>query len=113
MPTNSDDRAMRIRSLNDAFRRTFTCGRVLTTQGVLQLDQASYATLLNRVRRYDDFDEDSDPYGEHDFGIIDHEGRRIFWKIDYYDASFRYGSPDPADPAATGRVLTIMLAEEW
>ena len=113
MPTDIDDRAIRIRSLNDAFRQTFTGGHVLTTQGVLKLDQASYVTLLDRVRRYDDFDADSDPYGEHDFGVIDHEGRRIFWKIDYYDPTYRQGSKDPADTAATGRVLTIMLAEEW
>ena len=51
MPTDIDDRAIRIRSLNDAFRQTFTGGHVLTTQGVLKLDQASYVTLLDRVRR--------------------------------------------------------------
>jgi len=113
MPTDIDNRVMRIRSLNDAFRRTFIGGRVLTTRGVLQLDQASYVTLLNRVHSYEDFDAGNDPYGEHDFGVIDHDGRRIFWKIDYYDVTFTYGSTDPADPAVTGRLLTIMLAEEW
>jgi hypothetical protein len=28
--------------------------------------------------------EDNDPHGEHDFGAFEHEGQRIFWKIDYY-----------------------------
>ena len=41
------------------------------------------------------------------------DGTMLFWKIDYYDKQVEYGSEDPADPAKTTRVLTIMLADEY
>jgi hypothetical protein len=59
---------------------------------------------------HDAFTPDSDPYGEHNFGSFEHNGIRVFWKIDYYDRNLEYGSEDPSDPAQTTRVLTIMLA---
>jgi hypothetical protein len=49
-------------------------------------------------------------YGEHDFGALEIEGERLFFKIDYYDQSLSAHSPDPADETLTKRVLTIMLA---
>ncbi|HSU55240.1 MAG TPA: DUF3768 domain-containing protein [Candidatus Dormibacteraeota bacterium] len=69
--------------------------------------------ILAKVRSFDQFNEDNNPFGERDFGALEHEGERIFWKLDYYDLDLRNGSPDPADPAVTSRVLTIMLAEEY
>ena len=62
---------------------------------------------------YDDFCQANDPYGEHDFGAFEAEGHTIFFKIDYLDSALMFHSPDPADPAVTERVLTIMLAEEY
>jgi hypothetical protein len=53
------------------------------------------------------------PHGERDFGAFDHDGRRIFWKIDYYDRALHHGGEDPSDPGQTARVLTIMLASEY
>ncbi len=50
---------------------------------------------------------------EHDFGVFDADGHRIFFKIDYYDKTLTYHSPDPSDPAVTERVITVMLAEEY
>ena len=62
---------------------------------------------------FDDFSEDNDPWGEHDFGSFDHNGNTIFWKIDCYDREMKHGSPNPADAAVTQRVLTVLLAEEY
>jgi hypothetical protein len=36
-----------------------------------------------------------------------------FGRIDCYDRATEMGSPDPADPAVTARVLTIVLADEY
>jgi hypothetical protein len=52
-------------------------------------------------------------YEEHDFGSFEVEGETIFFKIDYYDRTLTHHSPDPADPAVTERVITIMLADEY
>ena len=76
------------------------------------------SAIAEKVQSFDSFTPDNDPHHEHDFGSFEHQGEKIFWKIDYYDrASFGkgqdWGSENPADPAATVRVLTIMLAEEY
>ena len=100
-----------IRKLNDAFRSTFTGGNVVVTRGISVL--SNLETLIDQIKRYDGFAEDSDPHGEHDFGSLFFERERIFWKIDYYDRQLDQGSPDPSDASATTRVLTVMLAEEY
>lgn len=69
--------------------------------------------MILRVATFCEFNEDNDPKHEHDFGSFTVSGRKFFWKIDAYDAEMRFGSPDPADPDKTMRVLTIMLAEEY
>ncbi len=102
-----------IRTLNDAFRRTFQGGTLMLTAGIVDLGLAAQRAILLKVATFDAFSGDNDPYGEHDFGAIDHAGSKIFWKIDYYDPSLTYGSDNPADPAKTTRVLTIKLAAEY
>ena len=64
----------KIRKLNDAFRRSFIGGRVLMTPGVSALGYEDQAGLLQLVRCFKDFTEDNDPYGEHDFGVIEFRG---------------------------------------
>ena len=106
-------KADRIRVLNDNFRSTFVGGRVLTTAGVAELPVDTKARLLLAVQSFGNFTNDNDPHGEHDFGSIELEGERYFFKLDYYDSECRYGSEDPSDPTKTTRVLTIMRADEY
>src|SRR5690348_1780237 len=104
-------KADRIRVLNDNFRSTFVGGRVLTTARVAELPVDIKARLLLAVQSFSQFSNDNDPHGEHDFGSIELEGERYFFKLDYYDLDCRCGSEDPSDPAKTMRVMTIMRAD--
>ena len=103
----------RIRALNDIARQCPFGGDLYITRGIASLPPNEQADILQCVRTFNDFTEDNDPHGEHDFGSFGHKGRTIFWKIDCYDLLLNNGSPDPSDPAVTRRVLTVMLAEEY
>lgn len=107
-------RAEIIAKLNDEFRQSVEPGsHIYMTQGIQALLPEDRLAILGLVRTFNDFSEDNDPYGEHDFGAIEHNDNRVFWKIDYYDKSLQYGSEDPTDPDVTERVMTIMLAHEY
>jgi hypothetical protein len=101
----------KVRALNDAFRQTFSGGRIVATVGIA--NRSDLPEIVSRVRRFTEFTEENDPYGEHDFGAFDHAGESFFWKIDYYGCQLSCGSEDPSNPDTTTRVLTIMLAEEY
>src|SRR5258708_5240593 len=103
--------AAKIRELNDAFRTTMTGGRVLVTAGLDALPSDVKAVVIRRVATFSEFTADNDPHAEHDFGSFELAGRKFFFKLDYFDTAMEFGSEDPADPAKTSRVLTIMLAE--
>lgn len=88
-------------------------GIVVITPGIDALSSAEKAEILRKVREFNGWTPGDDPYGEHDFGVIEHEGERLFFKFDYYDPKLEYGSEHPANLAETARVLTIMLAREY
>lgn len=108
MPTHAEQ----IRTLNDAFRRSFEGGRIVQTPHVSALPTADQAVLCRLVRDFDRFDADNDPHDEHDYGQIEHAGASYAWKIDYYDAAMEFGSPNPANPSVSTRVLTLMHVDE-
>jgi len=101
-----------IARLNDQHRAQSGQGW-LTTPGVQALGALAMVQAVAAVGAFSDFSEDNDPHGERDFGSFEIGGQRLFWKIDYYDLNLALASPDPADPAVTRRVLTLMLAEEY
>lgn len=107
------DKTVRIRELNDAFRKSFVGGKVLVTQGVDGLTDGDKKALLAKVRAFDDFNRDNDPHHQHDFVRVEHDGTTYYGKIDYYAKDMESGSEDPADPLQTVRVLTILRADEY
>lgn len=102
-----------IRVLNDNFRGTFVGGLVVVTKGVGELPLDTKARVLLAVRSFDKFTADVDPHHEHDFGSFEIDGQTYFFKLDYYALDMQGGSEDPADPAKTTRVLTVMHADEY
>ena len=104
----------RIVFLNDLARKAMgVASRVVQTPGVNALPPAERSRIRELVELYDSFAPDNDPYGEHDSGSFNFNDNRIFWKIDYYDNNFEFGSDHPDNASETARVLTIMLAEEY
>ena len=115
------ERAEQTAALNDRFRaacgepgKPHVPGRYVMTAGFASLERRLQIAAIDRVRSFDSFSAENDPYGEHDFGGFELEGERLFRKIDYYaDQEMLIGAEDPSDPAASYRVLTLMLASEY
>ena len=106
----------KIAELNDKLRQNlFNPGKdkVILTQGVSSLPFDEQLRILLKVKLFNNFNEDNDPYQHHDFGVIEHSELKYFFKLDYYDTSMEYGSDDPSNPDITTRVLTIMRADEY
>jgi hypothetical protein len=108
-----DTKTARIRALNDSLRQNFAEGLAVMTPGIAALGGEAVARIVKTIAVFDDFCHANDPHEEHDFGCFDADGSKVFFKIDYFDETLTYHSPDPADPSVTKRVITIMLAEEY
>lgn len=112
-----------IQAQNDAFRRGMfvnldkpnkakPAGRYAVSAGVHALPPDDKALVLAAVRNFDNFTEDNDPYGEHEFGNIELPNiPKVFWRIDYYaDKNMKWGAENPEESCY--RLLTIYLASE-
>jgi hypothetical protein len=108
-----EERIKRIAELNDQCRAGTGEHLLTITPGIRALGSFAVVAILGAMRSFDQFTDDNDPHGERDFGAFEYCADTVFWKFDYYDKALEYGSPDPADPAVTQRVLTVMLASEY
>ena len=114
----SSARAKRIAELNDALRHDPGAGehgRIMMTGGVSELGIPFTVLALAKLKSFDTFTKDNDPYGEHDFGSFELQGHKLFWKIDTFEkgSGLMAGAETPENPATTDRILTIMLTEEY
>jgi hypothetical protein len=108
-----DPKTGRIRALNDELRQHLIGGLAVITPGVAALGPEAVERIVKTIAVFDNFCHANDPYEECDFGSFDVDGHEILFKIDYLDHSLTHHSADPADPAVTERVITIMLAQEY
>ncbi|SFM72805.1 DUF3768 domain-containing protein [Shimia aestuarii] len=111
---DKDFRTKRIARLNDATRHgELEHATVVVTSGVRAWGEDFLRKAAHAVIAFDDFTEDNDPHGERDFGGVEVDGQKLFWKIDTFDPKLERHSLDAANPNITHRVLTIMLASEY
>ncbi|MBD2772604.1 DUF3768 domain-containing protein [Iningainema tapete] len=107
-----------IAELNDRFRQgDASLGITRITRGVQALPPGKLVQLIQLVRSFDKFIPKNDPYDEHDLAVVEMDGIRYFYKIDYYDReAFNKGqdlsSDDPSNPDKTWRVGMLMRADE-
>jgi hypothetical protein len=105
---------------NNRFREQVLRGylghhRIMATRGILALGADAVQKILHAVLSFSEeqFRESFEPWGDRDFIVLDYLGQKIYGKIDTFDPSLEFMSPDPADDLVTVRVLTIMLANEY
>jgi hypothetical protein len=99
--------ATTIADLNDRFRKGDNrLGITQVTAGVNALTSEQQQELFRLVRVFDDFTAENDPYRARDFGSVEMDGEKYFWKIDL-DLDMRYHPKVPSDLASTHRTVII------
>lgn len=108
------ERHEKIRNLNDDHRIHGIGGRRMISERAMGVPVETFKKMALKVKHFDAFNNDNDPYGEHDGADFHIDGIHFSWKIHYYsDDRHHYSSPDPADLDLTTRVMTIKLFEEF
>lgn len=105
--------AEKTRALNDELRKHLLGGGAVITAGIAELGPDAVERLVQTIAVFDDFCHANDPHEEHDFGVFNFDGTPVMFKIDYFDKSLTFRSPNPADPTVTERIITIMRADEY
>jgi len=58
---------------------------VVCTQGFHCLEPETQQKVFQQIQTYNDWDSGNDPYGEHDFGVIEADDEKFYFKIDYWN----------------------------
>ena len=100
--TINTDIAMRNDRLRTSIPRISKPDLCVITKGIADMSVDDQVEIMTIVKEYTAFNDDNDPWGEHDFGCFYYNGIKMFWKIDNY-----------AGDQGLRLVLTILLAEEY
>ena len=99
---NAAEQAQRSDSLRAMIPLIAMPNTLVFTRGVAAMPPDDVAEIMEMVKSFDDFNEDNDPWGEHDFGKFEFNGQPIFWKVDDYQGTDGFDL-----------VLTVMLSSEY
>jgi len=88
-------------------------GRLVWTASIAAREGDFFNKVRKAIGEFETFEPENDPDEFHDFGAVEVEGETVWFKIDHYDADYKYGSEDPSDLKRTRRVLTILLPSDW
>ena len=119
---SSPEAAALIAAQNDAFRKSIAQfatgpdvpkGKVVMTRGVAEQSADFQRELITKVIGFDAFDNDSDPYGWHEMGVIEIGDQTVWFKIDLLDVNYAYGAEDPTNPDQTRRVMTLLFPSKY
>lgn len=106
-----------IAAQNDQFRTKGPLGEIagtfVITQAINAHGPAFVDACVRAVKAFDAFNEDADPFGTHEMGVIEVAGEKVWFRIDLYDTDYEWASPDPTDPEKTRRVMTILFPSGW
>lgn len=75
---------------------------LVVTGGLAAMFPDDLPSILMRVKEFNEFTEDNDPWREHDFGAFEYKGEKLFFKIDDYNGNEGHDL-----------VLTVMLASDY
>jgi hypothetical protein len=81
--------------------------RFVLSDEIAALPKDQLEWIIYKVKMFSDFNEKNDPHSERDFGELELQGQKIFWKFDYYDQHLKYFEENGI------RILTVMFAYEY
>ena len=100
-----------IRKKNDTLRKLIpfvpSPHMFMRTSSVAALPEQKQLALFSKVVNFNDFNEDNDPYGEHDFFSVIQDGQKYFLKIDNYDKNLKFYKENGI------RVITLMHSNDY
>ena len=103
--------------LNDRLRvhGDQSIGKIVVHRHITALSGQEMMDIMKAVRTYNDWCEEKDPYGEHDYGSFEMNGETYIWKIEYYDPSYTYGVYESVrnNTKECKRLLTILPADQY
>lgn len=103
---------LKIRELNDAFRKNLSTGHLYVTREFNVLPSKIKVEIIKAISQFNNFGDEIDPDNEHDFGFVSVDDIDIMFQIDCLQANSNQICSNPNTAEQSRRVLSIMLTKE-